>query len=510
MKELPEDDCIDELLKSVRRDEPTTEAIGGIGEEVVRADGSRALKVRRRKRRSEQPKKKKELRDKKRKLFLIAACFCSVFLLILAVVFSIAYHNSKTFHEKVRVSVAAESGADVKLGSIKLSPWSATGKSIELDWPAGKGMLRSLELEGLTASYGLGGFFGGEWTSSSVNSATGKLTLRDSVTPALVSMGQSTIDFDINGFGCNKLDIYWEGQNRIWLEDAAVTYKSNDDGDQKFIISGGKFGRGVLAAFPINNGVLRFEEEGIDLSVRLEDENNRSAVSVRGSMPYGSAASGQFETNYESFPVNVLLGEVVGRLFNGAIDSEKGALTLVRGKPEAIKFQLSATSTDFQISGFQFLSNLSEAFRKEWYERPLFSDLVSLKVTRDGGTITLSELHLENSMMLKITGEMTFHEDGKLTGALEVGVPLKSRKTLKTELSKGLFKKVRSNYAWETVNLSGTVHEPSDDFQQRLDKVSESAKNGGESEKIEQVKPSGLDLSPKVSPGARFDQHLNE
>jgi len=90
----PEKYSIDEMMDRLKT--PASETSDD-GELVTRADGSKAIRVRKRKRRSSQPHKEETHRNRKARIVQVSAALVLVFAAALAVGAAVIYSNSSPF-----------------------------------------------------------------------------------------------------------------------------------------------------------------------------------------------------------------------------------------------------------------------------------------------------------------------------------------------------------------------------------------------------------------------------
>ena len=80
----PERYSIDDMMDRLQTRSPDDDSDSGDGKLVIRADGSKAIRVKRRKRRSRQPKKESEIRKRKVRMIQIIAVIILVASVLIA------------------------------------------------------------------------------------------------------------------------------------------------------------------------------------------------------------------------------------------------------------------------------------------------------------------------------------------------------------------------------------------------------------------------------------------
>lgn len=440
------------------------------GEIVTREDGSQVVRVRKRKRRSSQPDKEAEMRLRKRKLIAVACVFGIGFLGGLVAVCSLAYHNSNAYQEKLIGRISGGSGAGVKLDGLRVSVSTASAKSLQMQWPDGAGIIEQLELNQLAAMHGVGGFFGSEWLLPEVTSQSGRMILRQTDAPALPADRVSVQDITVGSYRCSKLDVYWQGETKPWLKELQLSFVPESEGD-KFTVLHGYFGDRQLEQFRISNGVMRLHQNAAELGLYLDHEKSSGSVRLAGEMPYALGKEAEFEMHITRLPLRVLVGDAMGSLFEGNMDSGHAKLWYQRGKENGVRLDAELTSELISLAGFSFLTDLSSLFNKQWYNRPVFDESGSMNLQRKGNALSITKLALEAKGQLKVTGEIHTDQAGNLRGKLMVGVPLALKPILVEKLEVKAFTEAHGGYLWQEVILSGSVNAPEDDLNQLLMKV---------------------------------------
>ena len=128
----PEKYSIDEMMERLKTSPPENPENGEL---VTRPDGSQAIRVRKRKRRTSQPHKEEASRNRRAKIFQVAAALILVFVAALIIGAGIIYANSAPFRESLVRKIAAGSGASVELQQFRMNPQTANAGGLVLDWP---------------------------------------------------------------------------------------------------------------------------------------------------------------------------------------------------------------------------------------------------------------------------------------------------------------------------------------------------------------------------------------
>lgn len=467
----PESYTLEEMMEKLK------ERGQGEGELVTRADGTQAIKVKKRKRRSTQPHKEKAKMQQKIRIFQFGIVFFLLAALVATAAGMLFYYNSSSFRESVRVKVAAWTAADVEFSEFSVTPKKARCAAIKMNWPEGN-HLRSLTLGAPIAHLDVTSFLGAKWGGSSVVASSGNLDFAPAIEGkekrGAIALDNAEFPFNFAAYRCEKLDILGYGKDKqAWMSieatDAAMI--KNTRGAQLRLVGGLVK---ILGFEPVKlDRATMFFELG---QMKIDTMRFKPKDGGAGTLEFGNAIdlyskeSSKLKMTLVDFPIEVLLGDGLGKVINGLIgtdnDSLNRVLTLTPGEYNTFSIQLGFRGSDrdaLSIKNFPFLSDLSRELQdRDFNNSYVFSDRMEGELLRSADQATIKGLHLEKEGSFVVKGEISFRA-GKLEGELQLGLSPSQLGSAAPEMRK-VFSKVSENYQWCTIQVSGTPDLPMDNF----------------------------------------------
>lgn len=433
------------------------------GEKIVREDGSVVIRKRSKKRRSHQAHKMAQQKKRKRNLIVLLTIFVFSFISILALSFSIAYHNSAKFEEELLSAIHSETGSKVDLKGFNADYTQASASSLKLEWPKESRLLRSLHLNELKTKYLLGGLLSSNWHVDRINAARGLLVL-DAVGECAPSMIRVASErFQLASIRCQLLDIEVGGEKSKWAEGVGVTMRKRSS-SLDLLLDSGVVHLPLIEHFEINQGLVRILDDRYKCAVRFEDKTSHAAISLKAEIAYDPPPLIPMNLQLESLRSDMIFGESVAEILRGEGSCEDAKFVYNKSNSSIDSIEADLSFEEVQFYGFPFLAELSKILRKQWYRRPHFLDEASLSFEKAPKGLSLQRITLIQGDRLILLGE--FHVDGDevVSGELEVGVPIEHKKIIEENVREGVFGEVRDGYLWQKVVLTGKLGELSDDF----------------------------------------------
>jgi len=453
------------------------------GELVTRPDGTQVVRVRRRKRRTRQPKKEREIRQRKMRFARVIALVVLVLALAGALAGGVIYSNSRPFREALMVKIAGSTGADVDLRQFRMNPSSAVAESLSLAWPEGS-PIESLHVRGLRAETSPVSLFGGAFRGGELTAREGTVTLRalDPQMPRRGPRGEAA-PIDFRRMSVTKLQIM-PGESLVGLfqlRDAEASfYPVEGPGSAAQLrLTGGNLRVPFLPELRIDRALIEFRG----------DEARVHGIRVfNGADELGDfVLSGAFDTveteevatlaaRVTSFKINGIIGDSMGRLIAGRIDSdpENPANTLrfpVRNPSHGVlnlEFNASLVAPVI-IQGFNFLNDLAILLDDPWFLQPYFDGDVSGTIRRGSGVVEILNLRAEYRNRMSIRGNLRTDRDGRLTGKLDVGLSTVIISAAPTRRLDPAFSDPSGGYRWITLDIGGSAESTTDNFMSQLD-----------------------------------------
>lgn len=480
------------------------------GELVTRADGTVAIKVKKRKRRSKQPFKEQAKRAQRIRLLQIVSVFTLFTIVLATVVGMLFYYNSNAFREATRQKIADWSGAEVELVEFSVTPNSAKATSAQLTWPEGN-YLRSLELSHPSAGLDLSSFVGNKWGGTTFLAKSGKLIFSDAKSSEPKSFNHPAkgilYPFSFSSYRCEKLDITGLRDNRsTWFQvegTEASLIKTTRGTQTRF--TGGTIKLPGFQMMSVDRGSIFFELGQMRVEkLRLKAGEAKGSLELENSFELYNPTRAEMKVMLENFPLDVLMGQELGYIFSGYVDTPSDSLnrlcSFTVGDLKSFKLQLDFRNSErdsLTISNLPFLLDLSTELQNPEYARQFaFTDRVEGELVRTETTTRITNLRLEKKGHFAIRGNMEVI-DRILTGALEVGLPTELLLNKEEHGAlKRIFNRQQDGFLWCTVQLSGQPSKPLDNFASQYQRALEQESNSSPTKPKE--KKTTLDIEAEL------------
>jgi hypothetical protein len=440
------------------------------GELVTRADGSKAIRKKSRKRRTDQPKKEIEKKNTKRKILLIVSAIGLLVLLAITYTFLLGYYNGNRFKSKLNDTLTSVSGADVELGKLDVNPSSAKLSKIGLQWSSSESLLKSLNLDRITAQYGILGFAGVRWSGDTVTIGKGELKLEmGSNSPKLVRSSDKPLDIDFNVYQCLDLSVDF-GDDSLWKFDkGSINYRVSEELESQLSIDDGDLVVPNFGEFEVRSGLLSFSDEHTDIYLSLEQTGHSGIISVDGTVGYTEGSKIDLKTKLQKYPLGEWIDPRARRFIQGQISSGEGSFEMIVGEVNSYKTKTEASSKLIEIKGFEFINTLAQILvDDDYYSNPRFISKSSLAINRTNNRIEFSDVDLVQDGQMKIQGNFIIDDANLLSGNLRIGIPIMLLSEKEANSLKAVFKENGDEYIWTEVNLGGDVTQPRDDLDEQF------------------------------------------
>ncbi|MES2982572.1 MAG: hypothetical protein V4727_09690 [Verrucomicrobiota bacterium] len=476
----PEKYTIDEMLDRLKS------RGDGEGELVTRADGTKAIKVRKRKRRTDQTKDKLKAQNHRLQLIQIAGFIIFMVVMLIIGGVMILYSNSSAFREGLITKVQNASGSETKLQQFRMNPATASAARLDMDWPEAHALNR-LEATTLKAKISPISFIGKVFQGQEIVAAKGNLFLtapQSQDDSAAKATGDKRIKF--SRYSVTSLNVFFseEMAGDRMIENVEASYlptKTSKGGEIRLI-------KGLLKmkgwpSLALDRSYIQVGERELDIkSMRFQIplmENQK--IPDKGSMdlsgvirPLDHGATHQLMVNLDSFQISHLLGSGLGRFFHGKTitkpEDTSNTLQFTPGSGQDALLKLNITNaldSRVSLSQFKFMGQLAFALDDRWYELPSFDDEVKISMKKSGHLVELEEIYFEQRTRMALKGSVTIKDEaGNISGSLSVGIPEIIIAASKNRKLEGLFSPVKDGYRWIDLKLSGTSAAPVDNFKE--------------------------------------------
>ena len=476
----PEKYSIDEMLERLK--EKTSETPTGVeGEWVTRADGTQAVRVRKHKRRTEQPQREQARRSRRIRIIQVSVVLVGVLLAGLVTVGAYVYANTVPYRQSITRAIAQCVGAEVEFKGFRVSPASANVESVGLAYPEGN-MVKSILLHGVSAKISLFSLLQTSLCGEEVFGRDGTLVLQAPLAdrPVFATADESAhIPVQFDRINVAKFNILAGDPARPALKINATeaSLRFNQAGnDMALHLYRGNLQLATWPAFEIDRAVMGFNGAEIVLSgLRLVDSQpKRGILELAGTIrPFATDTPSILAVKLQNFNLGMLLGQEFSDLINAKIDSrvvssaDANYLSFLPGSGASVDLDVAFKSTlasPVNIKGFPFLFSLVRALNDTWYENPIFVEEVTGVIHCKNSKVELHELKLESKSRLAIKGNMVTGADKSLSGTLEIGIPASVVELSQNPQIDSMLGPLRDGFRWLTLELSGTLAHPDDDF----------------------------------------------
>ena len=460
----------DEVLRRLKRQPSSEDAANGgnaailpTGAQVVeRADGTQVIRVKKRKRRSKQPKKEADQRSKKRKALVALGTVVSLFVMVLVVAFLLAYRNSSKFNAKVAEAILATSGAKAEIGTLGVTPQKVSVKKVSLQWDGS--FMESLELRDIYVKTHPLGFFGGTWRIEDFEAQKAILKLREGQRP--VGSGKVPFQFEGGIFDAAQLDCQF-GESRVFLRDSSVRLRT--DKGVSVDVEGGTLELLEWGRLNIGSGFLKESNQGAELNLRLQSEDDYNQwLEVKGSVRSNYSEKNNLTIFANSYPLENLLGSHLGKYLHGPFQTSEGKAVLSPADIKTLSLDIPIIGEGLKISKWPFLVSLGQILEDSDLQGYEFKDESQARFVYDQSVMKLLDISMATHNEFLLRGDIEVAANGELQGKLRMGI---------SEDKEGYFEKKNAlhvtrnggdGYLWITVNLSGSVSAPKDDFESQV------------------------------------------
>ncbi|MBK1825860.1 hypothetical protein [Haloferula rosea] len=477
---------LDEMMNRLRSQ--GEQAAEGDERLVTRPDGTQVVKVRKRKRRSHQPHKEEEMKRRKRSLVVAALVSVVVVSLALGIFGWVLYLNGSGYRDQVVARVEQWTGAEVEMRSFRATPVSAAADLMQLSWPETSPVAR-MKLNAVRGDLRLSSHLSGTWRGERMVAGSGEIVLR-----AAAAAGEESttlVDEELpfqSPMQVSRLNVVFGDGERAALAlretQALMTVPDPALPSSNIIFEGGTTRLGRWGLFEVDSASLSLSSSGVRLGnlrlgseaapeavIRLSGENFPD-IAVRG----GPTVLG---LEVREIPSALLLGPSMGTLIEGRFetpdgdDSSRCELDVTNLETLRISGAVHNTkATSLKLFRLQMFDALAEMMDNPRFTQPRFEKRSSLRFERTMTGVRLSEINLDSDGMLRLRGEMS-EANGKLSGALQVGIPEILMAAAPSREVPLVFRESSQGYRWCTVRLSGTTSKPVDDLASQFQQARE-------------------------------------
>jgi len=459
---------VDEMmarLKRHNRDKEQQEKIKD-GELVTRPDGSQVIKVKKHRRRSKQPSKKT---NPKLKWAIIGTASSLALVIVAFTIFIIARYNGASFKEKTETSITELVAANsTKLEQLRVTPLSAVASEATINWDK-ETFFQSATFSAIKADVKATSFLSRAWNGEEVLADHGTIQLQLPERNRAESIDSIISHYRFKSYRCEKLDIlFGDSEDAPSVKGLHASLQQLPDSHYQVAFNNGIIDILNWPNLEISSGILTFKSSNTEIEARLgASENNKGELLIKGIIYKDKDQPVVLDVKSINYPIEDILGEDFGRIIEGYIHSDMGALSYNPKQDDvnALSFIMPFNSNQLNIRGLPMLNDLRDLTGESQYLHPSFTHCRGT-IMRNLSGMSLSNLNLISSQLLSIEGDISVNAEGMLSGELNVGIPSRLFDS-KTPAPK-IFSAPKDGNIYAKITLGGTVHNPHDDFNARL------------------------------------------
>lgn len=480
----PEKYSLDEMMDRLQS-RPSEDPIEQ-GELVTRADGSKAIRVRKRKRRSHQPHKEEQKQKRRVRMIQLSGAILLLCAAGLAAGGAMVFANSAPFRHRLQTGITKASGAVADLREFRVNPRGANAGTLEMKWPAGH-VMRNLFLRGLQAELFPATFLGKKITGEEAKAEYAALELDfpiDGEKRSAVPADSAAMEIAFKRYAAARLDLIVGDRSAPLLRvlNSEFSFQPYGGGNRpQLLLNRGDLRMPALPSMRIDRGHIEFRGDQIDVvGLRLLHETeNRGEFKISGTVtPFDTGRMSTVEVELVSFPFDGLVGAQLGKVFSGRVDTTKAAksnfLSFTPSRePDAVlavTFE-NSLGNSFELSRFPCFILIARLLDDKWFERPVFVEDAHGTLRRADGALVLADLVFENKSRIAVHGGLRLTPDNRLTGQIRLGLAEAMVKASQNRRLDALFGPLENGFRWVDLTISGQGDAPADNFSALYDAI---------------------------------------
>lgn len=474
----PEKYSIDEIMDRLKN---SSSENSEDGELVTRSDGSQAIRVKKRKRRSKQPLKDKAKASKRVRIVQVTTLLSLFLIIALSLGGAIVYANSKAFRENLHQKIEGITGASAELTQFRMNPQTANATNLALKWPDGN-LLKNISLYHITANISFSSFLGKSMTGEEVSAINGQLELRlpqESTVSKRVLVSEEPSPIHFGRYRVSALNVTLGDPSLPIFKLSKSEVSLNTETLNK--VPQISFYKGEIAIpywpkLRLDRALLDCrdtETEIIRLRVLHESDSNGQLVLAGSFYPSEPERTSTLNVIFDSFDISGITGPSLGRIFSGRIDTQAADQSNVftfqlneKSSPELKVSFLVNPSSRMEMRSFPFLTGLSQGLNDPWFQEPFFDSDATGVIVRKDSIVTLQQLNFQSKDRMACRGEISMNQKQQLTGTLEIGLAEAMIGATKNLRIKSMFGSSADGFRWISLNIGGTVSNPTDNFKE--------------------------------------------
>lgn len=474
------DDMMDRLKRRPQEDGPE------MGELVTRADGTQAIRIRKRKRRTLQPHKEEMAKTRRARMLQVSGALLLLIAIGMAAGGAMIFGNSPVFRKRLLAGATIKTGAAVEMSEFRINPKTANANVITMNWPEGH-VLRHLLVRSLNAEIYPASFLGKALAGDEISAgqAVLELDVPDPEKPRSIDKpDESLMDIRFKRYASSRVNMRIGPKAAALLNLYDSEFSIQDLGNNtkpQLLINRGNLAIPHAPAWRISRAHIEFRGENLDVvGLRLQHESDiRGELKFTGIIhPYDADRVSTLAVTMDAFPFAGLVGERLGKIFSGRVDTAEVARSnyfsfTPAAEPKAalaVTFQ-SALATPFQVTGFPAFKTLARLLDDKWFENPVFESDVTGTVRRADDSVAIGELRCTNLSRIAIHADLRITNHRQLSGTMRLGIAEAMLKAARNSRLERVFSESANGFRWANLTITGRDDAPLDNLSALYDAV---------------------------------------
>ncbi len=252
-------------------------------------------------------------------------------------------------------------------------------------------------------------------------------------------------------------------KHRFTISNAEGKFSKRDDQTLQAIMRKGIISNSGTLPPVLSNAIFVFDKDKITIQSLVFGDGDVGKLSLSGEYMKDGEGEQEIECKIEKMQLQNLHPHLK-TLLEARITTKKGtAKVSAQNQSFSINSDFQASKSGFVLKSFQFLHDISSQIGSLAAPSANFGKLSqgTIEITEKG--YHFSNLNFESISNLALMGDFDVDVDGKVSGALSVGIPVSKIKQAYPEVNETDFNVARG-FVWIPTNISGTVDLPKDDF----------------------------------------------
>lgn len=428
------------IIKHLNEDKPSQERSREV---VVRADGSKVIRVTR-KRKVMLTSADKRRKSRRHILLLLASCLLLSLLCGVFMFYRMATMSSSAYMEQKRTELQLLWGASsLQMEGASLDGTSLRLSSIVAEFPENS-MLHRVELNGVQTSLEMMSFINGRFVGSALDIERAHIVLRNGAKMEMPA--QNGVDmWGFSRIECKDFSISFEDSARepVCLKNAQayMYYPSRDRGSSVVMLRGGALDIKGWRTVRIVEGKSHVSRKGVDDFfingttdiAGKESEQRRTSIAFAGKVPEGESLAGPFSVEADNMSLADFTDGRFEEFFTGrtcAVSHGKlnGKFSVVLAESGAPRFAGELHLKNVCLSSFPALMALTEHMEhnKRRMYNPISLERGYVRLENNGESMSVeipADAMVERDLAM-LRGKMVLNAANELSGEMNYGIPV--------------------------------------------------------------------------------------